>query len=146
MELRREYDRILLGRAAPTPPPGGLRVDESPGEGRLSVGDRPIAVCWRPLSGGFPHPDRIAVAVPAGHYPLMFRGWRAGDRIRLAGGTRKLKKLFGDRRVPVSERRRRPVLADRKGNVLWIEGLATAVTDHAPGGRASYLEFELRHE
>ena len=93
-----------------------------------------------------PLPERIAVAVPPGHYPLMFRGWRDGDRIRLAGGTRKLKKLFGDRRIPVSERACLPVLADRLGNILWIEGVATAETDHVSEHPSSLLEFELRHE
>jgi tRNA(Ile)-lysidine synthetase-like protein len=74
----------------------------------------------------------------------MFRGWREGDRIRLAGGTRKLKKLFGDRRIPVSERARLPVLADRSGNILWVEGLATAETNRGPDFQTSLLEFELR--
>lgn len=76
----------------------------------------------------------------------MFRGWRAGDRIRLAGGTRKLKKLFGDRRIPLSERARLPVLADRSGNVLWVEGLATAESNLGPRSDYSLLEFELRYE
>ena len=86
------------------------------------------------------------MVVSPGHYPLMFRGWRYGDRIRLPGGTRKLKKLFGDRRVPVSERMRRPVLADRSGNVLWVEGLGTAVGSDRGGEIHSMLEFDLRYE
>jgi tRNA(Ile)-lysidine synthase len=77
---------------------------------------------------------------------LIFRGWERGDRIRLAGGTRKLKKLFGDRRIPVGARGRIPVLADRNGNILWIEGLATAERDSDVEGESSLLEFELRNE
>jgi tRNA(Ile)-lysidine synthetase-like protein len=89
---------------------------------------------------------RIAVAVHPAHYPLTFRGWLPGDRIRLQGGTRKLKKLFADRRVPVSERGRLPVLADRFGNVLWIDGLTGAVTRRESEDRSSFLEFELDDE
>ncbi len=103
-------------------------------------------VRWRPVAGAGALPKRIAVAVSPGHYPLMFRGWRAGDRIRLAGGTRKLKKLFGDRRIPLSERARLPVLADRLGNILWIDGLAVAESDPVAGADVSYLEFELSDE
>ncbi len=111
------------------------------GAGQLRIGERALEVRWRPATGGAALPGRIAVAVSPGHYPLMFRGWKHGDRIRLAGGTRKLKKLFCDRRIPASERGRLPVLADRLGNVLWIEGLATAEVSGS-----EFLEFELSHE
>jgi tRNA(Ile)-lysidine synthase len=57
-------------------------------------------------------------------FPLVLRGWEPGDRIQLPYGTKKLKKLFSEARVPVGERSRIPVLADRKGRVLWILGLA----------------------
>jgi hypothetical protein len=46
----------------------------------------------------------------------------------------------------VSERARLPVLADRLGNILWIEGVATAETDRGAEHESSLLEFELRHE
>jgi hypothetical protein len=32
------------------------------------------------------------------------------------------------------------------GNVLWVQGLATAVTDERVDYEESLLEFELRHE
>ncbi len=146
LEISREYDRVIIGREAEPLRPDVLLVHERTGAGRVRIGERALEVRWRPVSGGAALPERIAVAVSPGHYPLMFRGWRDGDRIRLAGGTRKLKKFFGDRRIPVSERARLPVLADRMGNVLWIEGLATAETDRGSGEHYSLLEFELRHE
>jgi hypothetical protein len=46
----------------------------------------------------------------------------------------------------VSERARLPVLADRLGNILWIEGVATAEPDRRAERGFSLLEFELRHE
>jgi tRNA(Ile)-lysidine synthetase-like protein len=59
-------------------------------------------------------------------FPLEVREWRPGDRIRLASGTKKLKKLFVERKVPKPERRRIPLLAERNGIVLWIAGVARA--------------------
>lgn len=50
----------------------------------------------------------------------------SGDRIKLAHGTKKLKKLFLEARVPVRERSRIPVLSDREGRVLWVGGLASS--------------------
>lgn len=146
LEITREFGRISIGAASEPPRSEVLLVDRDMGAGRVRIGERALEVRWRPSAGGAPAPDRIAVAVSAGHYPLMFRGWRAGDRIRLAGGTRRLKKLFGDRRIPVSKRAELPVLADGLGNVLWIEGLATAETERPSGRDSFFLEFEYRNE
>ncbi|MCL7958978.1 MAG: tRNA lysidine(34) synthetase TilS [marine benthic group bacterium] len=146
LEVSREYDRIIIRREGPKPAPDELPVRERTGAGTVRIGERALRVRWRPVSGRGPLPERIAVAVSPGHYPLTVRGWRDGDRIRLAGGTRKLKKLFGDRRIPLSERARCPVLADRSGNVLWVGGLATAESDLGSRGDYSLLEFELRYE
>ena len=60
-------------------------------------------------------------------WPLELRSWLPGDRIRLRSGSRKLKSLFGDRRIPLSERGGVPVLADAKGRVLWVRGVAKSV-------------------
>ena len=38
-----------------------------------------------------------------------------GDRIRLAGGCRSLKKLMIDRKIPARQRARIPVIADAAG-------------------------------
>lgn len=146
LEVSREYDRIIIRRQGAHPAPEELLVRERMGAGTVRIGERALRVRWRPVSGRGPLPERIAVAVSPGHYPLVFRGRRDGDRIRLASGTRKLKKLFGDRRIPLSERDRLPVLADRSGNVLWIEGLATAESELGSRDEFSLLEFELRYE
>ena len=63
-------------------------------------------------------------------FPLTLRPWRPGDRIRLPAGSRKLKRLFLDRRVGVSRRASFPVLADGEG-VLWVVGLALGVRARA---------------
>lgn len=146
LEARREYDRVIIGPESEPPDPDTLMVGGHSGAGRVRIGGRVLDVRWRTGNGGPMPPERIAVPVLPGHYPLMFRSWRHGDRIRLAGGSRKLKRLFADRRVPLSERTRLPVLADRQGNILWIEGLATATCRHGAGNDDSFLEFELSDE
>jgi tRNA(Ile)-lysidine synthase len=55
-----------------------------------------------------------------------FAAGRPGDRLRCAAGRRPLKKLFGEARIPVRERRTLPVLADAAGAVLWVPGIAVA--------------------
>lgn len=53
---------------------------------------------------------------------LYLRPRRTGDEIRLSGGTKSLKKLFIDRKIPASRRSLVPVLADDKG-VLAVGGI-----------------------
>ena len=39
-------------------------------------------------------------------------------------GSKKLKKIFGEKRVGLEERSRAPVVVDGKERVLWIPGVA----------------------
>ena len=53
---------------------------------------------------------------------LILRSRCSGDEIRLAGGTKSLKKLFIDRKIPANQRPNIPVLADDAG-VLGVYGI-----------------------
>jgi tRNA(Ile)-lysidine synthase len=143
LEIFREYGEIVIGPGRDRHPPGAVSVGSGPGSGRLTLPGRTVDLRWWPTPTRNTDSGRIAVAVYPGHYPLTFRSWQPGDRIRLPGGTRKLKKLFADRRIPLSERGRLPVLADRNGNVLWIDGLTAAEARRESDDRPSFLEFEL---
>lgn len=57
--------------------------------------------------------DSVFTVVPRGE--LWLRSRREGDSIRLSGGTKSLKKLFIDRKIPRSQRSAIPVLADEMG-------------------------------
>lgn len=68
--------------------------------------------------------------VPQGK--ILVRVRMAGDSIRLSGGTKTLKKLFIDEKIPVSARDRIPVLADNAG-VIGVAGIG-ANLDRVSGG------------
>ena len=53
---------------------------------------------------------------------VYLRSRLAGDEMRLPGGTKSLKKLFIDRKIPASQRPLIPVLADEQG-VLGVAGI-----------------------
>lgn len=55
--------------------------------------------------------------IPQGE--ITIRSRQAGDTIRLSGGTKSIKKLFIDRKIPAARRNRIPVISDEKG-VLGI--------------------------
>ena len=52
---------------------------------------------------------------------LYIRSKREGDSYFYGGMTRKLKKLFVDRKIPRGDRERIPVLCDNRG-IVWVAG------------------------
>lgn len=72
---------------------------------------------------------------------IVLRSRREGDAIRLPGGTRTLKKLFIDRKIPAQERTRIPVLADDKG-VLGVNGIGVNQSRAAQKLPALRIRFE----
>jgi len=57
-------------------------------------------------------------------FPLILRNFRPGDRMSPLGlqGHQKIKKIFGDRKIPIAQRHRTPVLVSGK-DILWIAGI-----------------------
>jgi tRNA(Ile)-lysidine synthase len=60
--------------------------------------------------------------------PLVVRSRRPGDRMRPLGapGTRRVQDLLVDRKVPVGDRARVPVVEDGRGRIVWVAGVAVA--------------------
>ena len=61
------------------------------------------------------------------HGEVWVRSRQTGDTIRLSGGSKTLKKLFIDRKIPASQRHRIPVLADEEG-VFAVYGIGADQT------------------
>lgn len=125
VRLERDFDRIRITAAE-----SGVARDEplvisgpEPGAAQAVVGDRAIGVEWGGSSGSAAGHGAV---IPAPRFPLVIRGWRPGDRIRLGYGTKKLKKLLAERRLDRRARARVPVLVDGTGRVLWVVGVARA--------------------
>jgi tRNA(Ile)-lysidine synthase len=81
--------------------------------------------------------DRIA-------FPLVVRSVSAGDRIQPLGmkGTRKLKSVFIDEKIPKEQRRTIPVLADGI-SVLWIPGVRISERVRVGKGTKRVLSVEI---
>ncbi|MEJ2678140.1 MAG: hypoxanthine phosphoribosyltransferase [Gemmatimonadota bacterium] len=139
--IRRSFDRIWIGRRAEMTVPDRELVIPAPGEGSAvgRLGGLPVLARWRTVDGGAGAAVRFDTATL--RFPLTLRGWRPGDRIRLEYGTKKLKKLFAERRMERRARARVPVLADGAGRVLWVAGVARSV--EAPPGAGGNLEIRV---
>jgi tRNA(Ile)-lysidine synthase len=137
--LRTELDRLALRAEFPVPRDVPLRIpDAGPGQGDALIAGESYRVVWclegrdAPASASARHAERFDP--DALRFPLSVRAREPGDRIRLPGGTKKVKKLLLERRIPAARRARTPLVVDAEGDVLWIPEVARA--EH-PRGRAS---------
>ena len=57
--------------------------------------------------------------------PLIVRTRKIGDRISVKGlnGTKKVKDIFIDKKIPLLERDNWPIVVDSEGKVVWIPGI-----------------------
>lgn len=130
--IGRQYDCLVRLECAPELPETRLSV---PGEicigGKRFVSEYAIDLEERP--------DSVLVC-PVG--ALIVRSRRSGDTMRLPGGTRSLKKMYIDRKIPASQRAAVPVLADDRG-VLAVFGIGTDIRFHPdslPAVRVTLIE------
>jgi len=139
----RSYDRLLLHPAAPAEslPPCPLKV---PGTTVLPCGGGTIS-CFVTKSSDSCQKNLTIFAVKCDM--ITKRGWtargrRPGDRLTLAGGTKTVKALMIDRKIPVSRRGRLPVLL-LGDEVIAVFGLGlNPAFCAAPGDEALLFQYE----
>ena len=73
---------------------------------------------------------------------MVVRSRKAGDTIRLLGGTKSLKKLFVDKKIPAANRDAIPVLADEDG-ILAVIGIGGNL-DRLSGDGTVRIQIEYR--
>ena len=83
-------------------------------------------------------PDAFTV-IPQGN--LTLRPRQPGDTIRLSGGTKSLKKLFIDRKIPAADRNQIPVVCDEQG-ILGVYHIGTNLDRAAESLPAVTVRFE----
>lgn len=75
---------------------------------------------------------------------VWVRPRQIGDSLRLPGGSRSLKRLMIDRKIPAVQRNRMPVLADENG-VLAVPGLAADLLRQAtPGTETPCIIIQIK--
>ena len=73
----------------------------------------------------------------------VVRSRREGDKMNLTGGTKTLKKLFIEKKIPAEERNSLMVIADGEG-VLWAEGLGAARRARLSGETKTVAAVKIR--
>lgn len=65
--------------------------------------------------------------------PIVIRTRKNGDRISIKGmgGTKKIKEIFIEQKIPIHDRNEWPIVTDSKDRILWVPGIKKA--DHIIG-------------
>ncbi len=129
--LRREYDRLLGSQHYED-----LGTIPLPTCGSVELAGISMKVTIRPDTAA-PNTGASFAVHPSG--PMVLRSRLPGDVIALSGGSKSVKKLFIDRKIPAARRHLVPIVADEQG-ILGIYGIGPDV--RRSGGTPLRIEFE----
>ncbi|SFB22932.1 MULTISPECIES: tRNA lysidine(34) synthetase TilS [unclassified Bacillus (in: firmicutes)] len=75
--------------------------------------------------------------------PFIIRSRQNGDRMTLKGmaGTRKIKDIFIDQKIPLNERESWPIVTNGEGKILWLPGLKKSAYEDTNKCANSYILF-----
>jgi tRNA(Ile)-lysidine synthase len=147
--VRRQYDKLIIDGCGERP------LKETPSvivtkPGQVKFPGSDACIEFRVISGKEALPDdldnRFAAYFDADRvdFPLVLRGFQPGDTMRPWGlnGTRKLKKIFIDARIPRDERGSWPLLL-KNDEILWLVGLRRSQAAPILPGTPRVLEVRL---
>lgn len=113
--------------------PGTIEI---PGEGILKM---------EYVESSFVHPNQYTAifARDLVSLPLFIRSRKNGDRMTLKGmsGTKKVKDIFIDHKIPLHERDTWPVITDQHGRILWLPGLKKSAIEGIDNKAGSYIQL-----
>ena len=128
--IAREYDRLVC-----LPQAEILEETILPCPGEVF---RPgLRVICEPASERINTPEAFTVC-PVGE--IRIRSRKSGDEIRLSGGSKSLKKLFIDRKIPAARRQQIPVVCDDAG-ILGVYTIGSN-WDRTTGEKTVLIRFE----
>ncbi len=133
LNIVREYDRLCIGRTQHAPVPSFSTRLTVPGRAYLAAAGLAVEALegrGAVRSGGTPgkYPARATISKKAlGRKRLTIRSWKAGDRMKPSGmaGTKKIKDILINQKVPAAARARIPVI-ECAGQIVWLPGYRVA--------------------
>jgi len=80
--------------------------------------------------------------------PLIVRSRKAGDKIHVKGmnGSKKVKNIYIDNKVPLTDREVWPIIEDGNGNILWIPLLKKSKFEIFDVNNQTYLVLQYKEQ
>ena len=127
--IERNYDKLRTASMVDAPASVELQV---PGVTRFGA----YSIHCKAGSMEKPQYDRFVVA-PTGK--VIVRSRKPGDELRLMGGTKSVKRIFTDKKIPATDRKTIPVIVDELG-VLAVGEVGANLERIVPDGIEIFIE------
>lgn len=145
--VRREYNRVIFSRGKSSDSPSFHYTLPIPGQIFIPEIGRTFTCSW--VEGGqIPQensPKRTVLNAQLIHGDLSIRNRQPGDWMRVKGmdGSKKIKEIFIDEKIPKLQREQVPLLTDEE-KVLWIPGIkhSAACSLSSDGERVLVVELQ----
>ncbi|MEK3888955.1 tRNA lysidine(34) synthetase TilS [Bacillus sp. FSL K6-3431] len=81
-------------------------------------------------------------------FPIIARTRRPGDRMKIKGmnGSKKVKSIFIERKIPLQDREDWPIITDNTGQILWIPGLKKSCYHTSPNKEHLYYSIHCSNQ
>lgn len=77
-------------------------------------------------------PSTSGVTLSEADFPITIRNARAGDKIKMFYGTKRVAQFFKDRKIPLDERKRWPVVENAAKEIVLVVGLGCDKVHYSP--------------
>lgn len=142
LKIVRSYQEVIFQYSVPKRQDTFFFEMDEPGEILLPNGD---ILSMKFINGDTLSTDRnsFVFQIDKTRLPLIIRTRRNGDRMSIKGmeGTKKLKDIFINEKVPLFKRNSWPVITDKNNEILWLPGLKKGKVplENDSGGKITIL-------
>jgi tRNA(Ile)-lysidine synthase len=144
LKVKRSYSDLQFYFQYSLPKDVSYEMELMVGDTKLPTGD---FITWEYVDKEIEYTNTNQLLLPLNqsYFPLKVRTRREGDRMRVKGmkGTKKIKDLFIDMKLPIMERNRWPIVTDSNDQIIWIPGIKKS--DTSSWVRADENRYILLH-
>ncbi len=123
--------------------PYRLQID-TPGLYKLEDGSEIKSQVWRSYPRGPIGNDSFVIDPDTIQLPIFVRTREIGDKMRLKGmnGSKKVKDIFIDEKIPLRRRDLWPIVEDKQGKILWLPGLKKSSYEATCKTKSHYIVIQ----
>jgi tRNA(Ile)-lysidine synthase len=125
------------------PSPYRFQID-TPGLHKLENGSEVKSQVWKSYPEQMAGKHCFVIDPDVIQMPLYIRTRKNGDKMTLKGmnGTKKVKDIFIDQKIPLHERDTWPIVEDARGEILWLPGLKKSVFEADCKTKSHYIVLQ----
>jgi tRNA(Ile)-lysidine synthase len=129
LKVARSYGELEFQFQHSIPKDVSYEIELTVGKTLLPTGD---FITWEYVDKEIEYTNinQLLLPFPCSGLPLKVRTRREGDKMRVKGmkGTKKIKDIFIDKKLPILERNRWPLVTDSNDHIIWIPGIKKSDT------------------